>query len=159
MKCRNKLFLKMLSPSDDGVVQSSNSSWHQATRGDVTRLWSKKFRTRRFLYTRVSQPAFRRTIGFCEMSLRVPREIVIEKNKHRFFNLLAKINRSTKKYNSLLKRALTIIIGLLYLQFIDHDNVPWPVDIIIFMQRFPETWKLFQGFLQGKKIEKGCFIL
>jgi hypothetical protein len=23
------------------------------------------------------------------------------------------------------------------------------------LQRFPETWKLFQGFLQGKKIEKG----
>jgi hypothetical protein len=23
------------------------------------------------------------------------------------------------------------------------------------MQGFPETWKLFQGFLQGKKIEKG----
>jgi hypothetical protein len=43
---------------------------------------------------------------------RVPREIVIEKkNKHRFLNLLAKINRSTEKYNSLLKRALTIIIG------------------------------------------------
>jgi hypothetical protein len=24
------------------------------------------------------------------------------------------------------------------------------------MQGFPETWKLFQGFLQGKGIEKGC---
>jgi hypothetical protein len=23
------------------------------------------------------------------------------------------------------------------------------------MQEFPETWKLFEGFLQGKKIEKG----
>jgi hypothetical protein len=21
---------------------------------------------------------------------------------------------------------------------------------------FPETWKLFKGFLQGKKIDKGC---
>jgi hypothetical protein len=50
---------------------------------------------------------------------------------------------------------LTIIIGLLYLQLTDHANVPWAVDIIIFMQGFPETWKLFQGFLQGKKIEKG----
>jgi hypothetical protein len=49
---------------------------------------------------------------------------------------------------------LTIIIGLLYLQLTDHANVPWAVDIIIFMQGFPETWKLFQGFLQGKKIEK-----
>jgi hypothetical protein len=27
--------------------------------------------------------------------------------------------------------------------------------IIIFMQGFPEVWKLFQGFLQGKKVEKG----
>jgi hypothetical protein len=27
------------------------------------------------------------------------------------------------------------------------------------MQGFPETSKLFQGFLQGKKIEKGCYIL
>jgi hypothetical protein len=71
-------------------------------------------------------------------------------------NLLAKINRSTEKYHSLLKRALTIIIGLLYLQLTDHANVPWAVGIIIFMQGFPETWKLFQGFLQGKKIEKGC---
>jgi hypothetical protein len=58
------------------------------------------------------------------MSLGVPREIVTEKNKHRFLNLLAKINRSTEKYNSLLKRAMTIIIGLLYLQLTDHANVP-----------------------------------
>jgi hypothetical protein len=69
--------------------------------------------------------------------------------------LLAKINRSTEKYHSLLKRALAIIIGLLYLQLTDHANVPWAAGIIIFMQGFPETWKLFQGFLQGKKIEKG----
>jgi hypothetical protein len=54
----------------------------------------------------------------------VPREILIEKNKHRFLDLLAKINRSTEKYNSLLKIALTIIIGLLYLQLTDHANVP-----------------------------------
>jgi hypothetical protein len=75
--------------------------------------------------------------------------------KNRFLNLLVKINRSTeKKYHSLLKTALTIIIGLLYLQLTDHANVPWAVDIF-FMQGFPETWKLFQGFLQGKKIEKG----
>jgi hypothetical protein len=75
------------------------------------------------------------------MSLGVPREIVIEKNKHRFFDLLAKINRFTEKYHSLLKRALTIIIGLLYLQLTDHANVPRAVDIIrvIFMQGFPET--------------------
>jgi hypothetical protein len=77
------------------------------------------------------------------------------KNKHRFLNLLAKINRSREKYHSLLKRALTIIIGLLYLKVTDHANVPWAVDIIIFMQGFPETWKLFQGFLQGKNIENG----
>jgi hypothetical protein len=77
------------------------------------------------------------------------------KNKHRFLNLLAKINRSKEKYHSLLKRALTTIIGLLYLQLTDHANVPWAVDIMIFMQGFPQTWKLFQGFLQGKKIEKG----
>jgi hypothetical protein len=70
-------------------------------------------------------------------------------------NLLAKINRSTEKYNSLLKRTFTIIIGLIYLQLTDHANVPWAVDIIIFMLGFPETWKLFQGFLQGKNIEKG----
>jgi hypothetical protein len=73
------------------------------------------------------------------------------------FNLLAKINRSAEKYHSLLKRALTIIIGLVrvYLQLTDHANVPWAVDIIIFMQGFPETWKVFQGFLQDKKTEKG----
>jgi hypothetical protein len=53
----------------------------------------------------------------------VPREIAIEK-KNRFLKLLAKINRSTEKYNSVLKRALTIIIGLLYLQLTDHANVP-----------------------------------
>jgi hypothetical protein len=75
------------------------------------------------------------------MSLGVPREIVIEKNKHRFFlklraNKLAKINRFTEKYHSLLKRALTIIIGLLYLELTEHANA---LDIIIFMQGFPET--------------------
>jgi hypothetical protein len=86
------------------------------------------------------------------MSLGVPREIVIEKNKRRFLNLLA-----TEKYNSLLKTALTIIIWLLYLQLTDHANVPWAVDIIIFMQGFLETLQLFQGFLQGKKNEKGCY--
>jgi hypothetical protein len=84
---------------------------------------------------------------------RVPRDIARGsardrhwKNKHRFLNLLAKINISTEKYHSLLKRALTII-GLLYIQLTDHANVPWAVDIIIFMQGFPETWKLFQMFL------------
>jgi hypothetical protein len=90
------------------------------------------------------------------MSLGVPWEIVIKKKNKLFFNLLAKINRSTEKYHSLLKRVFTIIIVLLYLQLTDHTNVPWAVDIIIFMQGFPETWKLFQGFLQGKNIEKGC---
>jgi hypothetical protein len=56
---------------------------------------------------------------------RVPREIVIEKkNKYIFFKLLAKINRSTEKYHSLLNRALTIIIGLLCQQLTDHANVP-----------------------------------
>jgi hypothetical protein len=78
------------------------------------------------------------------------------KNKHSFLNMLAKINRSTEKYHSLLKRALTINIGLLFLQFTDHANVPWAVDTIIFMQGFPETWKLFQGFLLDKKTKKGC---
>jgi hypothetical protein len=58
------------------------------------------------------------------MSLGVSGEIEIEKNKHRFLNFLAKINRSTEKYHSLLKRALTIIIGLLYLQLTDQANVP-----------------------------------
>jgi hypothetical protein len=71
------------------------------------------------------------------MSLGVPPEIVIKKNKHCFLNLLAKINRSTEKYHSLLKRAFTIIIGLLYLQLTDHANVPSAVDII-FMQGFPD---------------------
>jgi hypothetical protein len=102
--------------------------------------------------------------GIPRMSLGVPRDIARgsaryrdwKKNKHRFLNLLAKINRSTENYHSLLKRALTIIIGLLYLQLTDHANVPWAVDTIIFIKRFPESWKLFQGFLQGKKIEKGC---
>jgi hypothetical protein len=69
-------------------------------------------------YCRVSQP------GFCDMSLGVPREIAIEKNKHRFLKLLAKINRSTEKYHSLLTRVLTIIIGLLYLQLAEHAKVP-----------------------------------
>jgi hypothetical protein len=50
-------------------------------------------------YSRVFQPGFRGTLGFLEMSLGVPREIVIEKNKHRFLNLLAKINRSAEKYH------------------------------------------------------------
>jgi hypothetical protein len=54
----------------------------------------------------------------------VPRDIVIAKKKHRFLKLLAKINRPTEKYYSLLKRALAIIIGLLYLQLTDHANVP-----------------------------------
>jgi hypothetical protein len=31
------------------------------------------------IWDRVSQPGFRRTLGFLEMSLGVPREIVIEK--------------------------------------------------------------------------------
>jgi hypothetical protein len=75
-------------------------------------------------YSRVSQPGIRGTLGFREMSLGVPREIVIEKNKHRFLNMLAKINRSTDKQHSLLKRELTIIIGLLYVQLTDHANVP-----------------------------------
>jgi hypothetical protein len=61
--------------------------------------------------------------------------------KKSFLNLLAKINRSTEKYHCLLKRALTIIIGLLYLQLTDHANVrcrynnfyagvPWDLKII-----------------------------
>jgi hypothetical protein len=62
---------------------------------------------------------------------------VIEKNKHRFLNLLAKINISTEKYNSLLKRAFTIIIGLLYLQLTDHANVPGAVDVIFFNAGVP----------------------
>jgi hypothetical protein len=70
-------------------------------------------------YRRVSQPGFR------EMSLGVPRDVARGSARDRdgggginivFWNLLAKINRSTEKYNSLLKRALTIIIGLFYLQ-------------------------------------------
>jgi hypothetical protein len=47
-----------------------------------------------------------------------------QKKQHRCLNLLAKINRSTEKYHYLLKRALTIIIGLLYLQPTDQANVP-----------------------------------
>jgi hypothetical protein len=38
---------------------------------------------------------------------------------------------------------------------------PEPNFIIIFMQAFPETWKLFQGFLQGKRFQKGytkCYL-
>jgi hypothetical protein len=38
----------------------------------------------------------------------VPRDVMIEKNKHRFLNLLAKINRSTKK----LSRTRTLNIML-----------------------------------------------
>lgn len=33
----------------------------------------------------------------------------------------------------------------------DQVNIPWAVNIVIFMQGFPETWKLFQRYLQGKK--------
>jgi hypothetical protein len=66
--------------------------------------------------SRVSQPGFRETLGSARD--------LDWKNKHRFLNLLAKINRSTKKYHSLLKIALTIIIGLLYLQLTDRANVP-----------------------------------
>jgi hypothetical protein len=66
------------------------------------------------------KPLYCIDLGF---SAGVPREIVIEK-KIVFLNLLAKINRSAEKYNSLLKRALTSIIGLLYLQLDDHANVP-----------------------------------
>jgi hypothetical protein len=75
-------------------------------------------------YCRVSQPGFRGTIGFLEMSLGVPRENVIKKINIVFLNLLDKINRSTEKYHSLLETALTIIIGLLYLRLTDHANVP-----------------------------------
>jgi hypothetical protein len=50
-------------------------------------------------------------------STRVPREIVIEK-KTSFLNLLAKINRSTEKYHSLLKKSIDnyywIIISTAY---------------------------------------------
>jgi hypothetical protein len=67
---------------------------------------------------------FRGTLRVREMSLGVPREIVIEQINIVFLNLMAKINRSTEKYHSLLKRALTIIIGLLYVQLTDHANVP-----------------------------------
>jgi hypothetical protein len=53
---------------------------------------------------------------------------MIEEKETSFFELrankLAKINRSTEKYHSLLKRTLTIIIGLLYLELTDHANVP-----------------------------------
>jgi hypothetical protein len=82
---------------------------------------------------------------------RVPRDVARgsardrdwKKIKHLFLNLLAKINRSTEKYHFLFKRELTVIIGLLYVQVTDHANLPWAVDIIIFMQGFPEIWKLF----------------
>lgn len=43
--------------------------------------------------------------------------------------------------------------------FMHHNLAYWSdkyaVHIIIFMQGFPWTWKLFQRFLQGKKFEKG----
>jgi hypothetical protein len=99
-------------------------------------------------YSRVPQPGFR------EMSLGVPREIVIEKNKHRFLNLLAKINRSTE--NSILYSKWHWQLLLDY--YIYNLLITLDVDIIIFMQGVPETWKLFQGLLQGKKIQKGCTI-
>jgi hypothetical protein len=109
----------------------------------IIELWASYSFTGPIFYTRVSQPGFRGTLEFRERSWL--------KKINSFFNLLAKINRSTEKYHSLLKRALTIIIVLLYLQLTDHAKVPWAVDIIIFMQGFPETWKVFKGFLQGQK--------
>jgi hypothetical protein len=45
-----------------------------------------------------------------------------KKNKHRFLNLLAKINRSTEKYHSLLKTALTIIIVLAEIPGVARDS-------------------------------------
>jgi hypothetical protein len=104
----------------------------------ILTLESRRSSPRRDLVTRMASLPTQHRLqqGF---STRVPREIVIEENKHSFFNLLAKINRPTEKYHSLLKRALTIIIGLLYLQLTDHANVPSAVDMIIFMQGFPET--------------------
>jgi hypothetical protein len=42
----------------------------------------------------------------------------------------------------------------LYLQLTDHANVPWAVDIIIFMQGFPETWKLFKDSSRVKSLRK-----
>lgn len=44
--------------------------------------------------------------------------------------------------------------------FMHHNLAYWSdkcaVHIIIFMQGFPGTWKLFQRFLLGKMLEKGC---
>jgi hypothetical protein len=88
------------------------------------------------------------------MSLGVPREILIEKNKD-FFELVGQ----NKQIHTKISFSTQKSISNYYLQLTDHANVPWAVDIIIFMHGFPETWKLFQGFLQGKKIEKGWYRL
>lgn len=57
--------------------------------------------------------------------------------------------------------ALIIIIGLfflldlLYLLLTEHANVLWTEErVVIVFQGFPETWKWFQGFSQGKKNKK-----
>jgi hypothetical protein len=84
----------------------------------------------------------------------VPREIVIEKKINIvFLNLLAKINRSTEKCHSLLKRALTII-GLLYLQLTDHANVPWAVDIIFLCRGSLRPENYFKGSSRVKRLRK-----
>jgi hypothetical protein len=70
----------------------------------------------------------------------------------------------TSKNNISLLPFLIIKIFYFYLMLITLNKInlqplftlnPQPTFIIIFMQGFPETWKLFQGFLQGKKVEKG----
>lgn len=49
-------------------------------------------------------------------------------------------------------RYATFLINLLsYLQPTNYANVLNAVDIIICYQGFPDTYKLFQGFLHGKK--------
>jgi hypothetical protein len=67
---------------------------------------------------------------------------------------LAKINRSTEKYHSLLKRALTIIIGLLYLQLTDHANVPRAVDIFFLCRGSLRPENYFKGSSRVNRLRK-----
>jgi hypothetical protein len=77
-----------------------------------------------------------------------------KKRSKRLFLNLAKLKRSTEKYNSLLKRALTIIIGLLYLQLTDHANVPWAVYIIFLCRGSLRPENYFNGSSRVKALRK-----
>jgi hypothetical protein len=75
------------------------------------------------------------------------------KKKTSFFELVSQNKQIHRKILST-QRALTVIIGLLYLQLTDHVNVPWAVDIIFLCRGSLRPEIYFKGSSRVKRLRK-----